>query len=100
MVLLGIKESTNDIDIAIKEEYEEYLLNNYNCVFEKNNDYSKAVYFIDNVINFSVSYYNKKDILIDDIPVQKPEDILILKISLNREKDKKDIKFIKEFMNE
>lgn len=100
MVLLGIKESTNDIDIAIKEEYYDYLLTNYNCVFEKNNEYNKRVYFIDNVINFSSSYYKNNFVLIEDIPVQTIEDILELKLFLNREKDKKDIEFIKEFINE
>ena len=100
MVLLGIKESTSDIDIAVKEEYMEYLLNNYNCTFEKINVYNKQVYFIDDIINFSTSYYSEDNILVDNIPIQKTEDLLKLKLYLNREKDKKDIKLLREFINE
>ena len=100
MVLLGIKEKTNDIDIAIKEEYYDYLLNNYSCTFERVNEHNNKIYFIDDVINFSSSYYKSNFVLVDDIPVQTIEDILELKLYLNREKDKKDIELIKEFMNE
>ena len=100
MVLLGIKEKTNDIDIAVKKEYMEYLLNNYNCTFEKINTYNEKVYFIDDIINFSTSYYKKNHTLIDNIPVQEIKDIVELKLYLNRDKDKKDIKLIKEFINE
>ena len=100
MVLLGIKEKTNDIDISVTEDFYNYLLNNYNCTFEKINEHNNKVYFINNIINFSCSYYQKENHLIDEIPVQNIEDILKLKQHLNREKDKKDIELIKEFMNE
>ena len=42
MVFLGIKEKINDIDISVTEDYYEYLLNNYNCTFEKVNEYKKT----------------------------------------------------------
>ena len=100
MVLLGIKESTNDIDISIKEDYYDLLLKDFNCTFERINEHNKKVYYIDKIINFSASYYSKKHLLLNDIPVQIPKEILELKLYLNREKDKKDIELIKEFMNE
>ena len=64
MVLLGIKESTSDIDISVTKDYYDYLLENYNCTFEKVNEYNNKVYFIDNIINFGFDYYKHKCILI------------------------------------
>jgi len=96
MVLYGLKEKTADVDIAVDKEYYEYLLNNYNCTFDKINEYGVKVYFIDNIINFSTTYYDSNFIIIDNIKVQSIEDILILKQKLNREKDKKDITLIKK----
>lgn len=98
MVLLGLKEQTSDIDIAVTEDYYEYLLDHYDCTFERINEYGKKVYFIDNIINFSTSYYTDDKIIINEIPIQKPKNILKLKKSLNREKDKIDIERIKVFI--
>lgn len=95
MVLLGIKECTSDIDIAVTKEYQDYLLANYDCTFEKLNIFNNKVYFIDNIINFSVDYYSTNNLFVDGIPVQNPEDIIKLKKHLNREKDKRDIDLIK-----
>lgn len=100
MVLLGIKENTSDIDISVTKDYYNYLLKNYNCTFEKINEYNREVYFIDNIINFGIDYYKKEIIFVEDFPVQIPENILKLKLSLNREKDKSDIKLLKEYINE
>lgn len=100
MVLLGIKESTNDIDIAVTSNYSNYLLSKYECILEIINQYGVKVYFIDNIINFSTSYYSENKIFIDNIPVQSIQDIVNLKSKLNREKDKKDMKLIEEFINE
>ena len=100
MALLGIKESTNDIDISVTQNYYNYLLKKYNCIFERTNEYGVDCYLIDEIINFSTTYYENNKILIDDIPVQEPQKILKLKRSLNREKDNKDINLIKEFINE
>lgn len=100
MVILGIKEETSDIDIAVTESYYKYLLKNKDCVFERVNEYGISCYLIDEIINFATTYYDINKIFIEDIPVQQPKKILELKRSLNREKDKKDINLIKEFINE
>lgn len=100
MVLLGIKENTNDIDIAVTSNYYNYLLSKYECILEIINQYGVKVYFIDNIINFSTSYYSENKIFIDNIPVQSIQNIVNLKSKLNREKDKKDMKLIEEFINE
>lgn len=94
MVLLGIKPTTNDIDISVTPSYCKYLLNKYNCILEKEKDNGVKVYFIDNVINFSTDYFDNNLLFIEDIPVQSINNLLLLKQSLNREKDKKDIELI------
>ena len=99
MVLLGIKETTSDIDIAVKKDYYNYLLKNYNCTFDKVNMYNNKVYFIDNIINFGIDYYSQNYTIVDGIKVQNPEEILKLKKILNRNKDKKDIKLIETFIS-
>lgn len=100
MVLLGIKENTSDIDLAVADDYYEYLLKNVSCTFDRVNEFGKVSYTIDNVIDFCTTYYENSKEFIENIPVQQPQKILELKISLNRKKDKKDIKLIKEYMNE
>lgn len=97
MVLLGIKKYTKDIDISVTRSYYKYLLNNYNCTFEKINVYNNKVYFIDNIINFGIDFYDTQTVLVDDIRVQSPKSILQLKEFLNRKKDKKDIELIKKY---
>ena len=97
MVILGIKEETNDIDIAVSKKYYNYLLNNYDCKFDKFNEYNHACYFIDNIINFGIDYYNKNKDFISGIPIQTKENLIKLKKSLNREKDILDLEKIKEF---
>lgn len=99
-VLLGIKDHTSDIDIAVTPDYYNYLINNYNCIFDRINEFNNKCYIIDNIINFGIDYYSEKKNIIDDIPVQTKEDLIKLKEFLNREKDKADIKKIKEFYNE
>ena len=97
MVLLGIKSKTHDIDIAVKEDYKDYLVDNYNVTFDRMNEYNEPVYFIDNIVNFAVTYYSDKKEYVEDIPVQNVNDILRLKKRLNREKDKIDIEKLEEY---
>ena len=84
MVLLGIKKETSDIDIAVDKEYYDYLLSNYNAIFERCNEFNNKCYLIDNIINFGVDYYSDEKLIINDIPVQTPQHILSLKKYLNR----------------
>ncbi len=100
MVLLGIKEHTSDIDIAVTPDYYNYLINNYNCIFERINEFNNKCYIIDDVINFGIDYYSENKNIINDIPIQTKGDLIKLKEFLNREKDIIDIKKIKEFYNE
>ena len=103
MVLNNIKKETKDIDIAVDEEYEKELLKEYKCEIEReitDNNKKFTAYMIDDVINFSTHYYGEyKAKIIEEYCVQTPEEILKLKQRLNREKDKKDIKILKEEIN-
>ena len=99
LVLNGIKENCHDIDIAINDEYNDFLLNNFKCDFEREVSGHK-VYMIDNIINFSTHYYNEfKGEMIEGYLVQTPSEALELKRNLNREKDQKDIKLILKYLN-
>jgi len=97
MTMLGLKEQTHDIDIAVTKDYYEYLRNNYDCKVEWCNE-GNDVYFIDDIINFGVNYYNEDHLIIDGIPVQKPEDIIKVKKIFGRKKDLDDIEIIKKYM--
>ena len=97
MVLLGIKDKTQDIDIAVKDGYKDYLVDNYNVTFDRMNEYNEPVYFIDNIVNFAVTYYSEKKEYVNGIPVQNVNDILKLKKRLNREKDKIDIEKLENY---
>lgn len=44
LVLLGIIEKTKDIDIAVTEDYYSNLLKDYNCIFERTNEFNKDCY--------------------------------------------------------
>ena len=79
MVIQGLKESTKDIDIAVSKDYYDYLINNYEVEFEREN-LGVNVYYIDNVINFSTNYYNPDEVIMyEGIPVQSLEGIRNLK---------------------
>lgn len=43
LVLLGFIENTKDIDIAVTEDYYNQLLKDYNCIFERTNEFNKDV---------------------------------------------------------
>ena len=98
MVLQDIKESTSDIDITVNKETNDYLLEKYDCKFEKTVNDNK-IYFIDNIINFSTHYYYEIDFIEkDDLKLQTIKSILELKTNLNRDKDKKDIMILKKHL--
>ena len=100
LVLNGIKEKCHDIDIATTKEYNDYLLKQFDCHFEKEIKNHK-VYFIDNLINFSTHYYGDfQGSLINNYLVQTPEEVLKLKRYLNRDKDQKDIDLILNYLNQ
>lgn len=99
LVLQGLKEKCNDIDIATSLKCNNFLLKNFKCDIETEIDGYK-IYIIDNIINFSTHYYEDfKGNIIDGYSTQTIEEVLKLKKLLNREKDQNDIKLIIEYLN-
>ena len=99
MVLLGAKDTTKDIDIAVSKDYYEYLLNNYSCEFDRVNEFNHKCYNLD-VLNFGIDYYSDNYVVVKGVKVQTVEDIIRLKRFLNREKDKEDIKKLVRYKGE
>ncbi len=99
MVLQGIKETTKDIDISVSKKYYDFLEENYNCELEKVIN-GLNIYLIDKVINFSTNYYNRDEVVMyEGFPIQDLDGIKKLKLSLNREKDIKDINKLDKYLN-
>ncbi len=88
LVLLGIEKEAHDIDIWCDNDYCDYLLNNYDCKFERINEFGEKAYLIDNIINFGVSFKPKEVEIIEGIQCASLKDVLELKKFLNRGKDK------------
>ena len=97
LVLQGIENTANDIDIWCDREYCEYLLSNYNCEFERTNELGEKAYLIDNVINFGVSFRPQEVEIVEDIQCASLKDVLELKKFLNRDKDKSIIKKLEKW---
>ncbi len=96
MVLYGIRENTNDIDIAVSLEYYKKLFKDYNPKLEKEFKDRANSYMIGDYINFSTNFYSNKFVLIDGYRVQTLEELINLKKKLNRQKDIEDLKLIKK----
>ena len=97
LVLQDVKKYTTDIDIACSDDLYKILLKEYNCLLEKIDGQYK-VWYIDDLINFSVHYYEETEYIeLFGYKVQTIESVLNLKKNLNREKDKDDIKLILDF---
>lgn len=98
LVLLGFIENTKDIDIAVTEDYYNWLIRDYNCIFERTNEFNKDCYIIDNVINFGVSFMPNEFEIINGYKVASLESCYKLKLFLNRPKDKKIIKKLQQIL--
>lgn len=97
LVLQDVKKYTTDIDITCSDDLYKILLKEYNCLLEKIDGQYK-VWYIDDLINFSVHYYEETEYIeLFGYKVQTIESVLNLKKNLNREKDKDDIKLILDF---
>jgi hypothetical protein len=96
LVLLEQEEKTKDIDIWCDSDYCEYMINNYNAMYERTNELGKKAYLIDNIINFGVSFKPNNIEIIESIKCASLRDILELKMFLNRDKDTALIRKLKK----
>ncbi len=96
MLLYGLKETTEDVDIKIKEDYFEELKTRFN--FKKSPKYP-YLYEIDDSTEVAVLNYSDKDVrYVDDYPVESLELQLKWMIEQNRPKDQEKIKIVSEFL--
>ena len=97
MLLYGLKETTEDIDIKVKPDYFEMLKSRFE--FTKSPKYP-YLYEINKDIEVAVLDYNKADVrIVDGYPVESLELQLDWMIKNNRPKDQEKIKIIKEYLN-
>lgn len=98
MIMYGLREKTNDIDISIKPDYFEELKNRYH--FKKSDKYENF-YELSDDIEVMVANYNEDEVdYIDGYPINSIENELRWKLEHKREKDKQDIENIKKFLND
>lgn len=92
LVLQGVVDKTHDIDIWVNEKYYNYLLNNYECEYERTNEYGLDCYMIDDIINFGLSFFPDNYVVMDGYKVSSIDDCIRIKKFLNRDKDRELIK--------
>ena len=89
LVLQNFSNQTHDIDIWVSKDYYEYLLSNFNCEFDRINEFGNKAFMIDDVINFSFDFCPKNYVYINGYKVASLRDCYNVKKLLNRDKDKK-----------
>lgn len=98
MLLYGLRDIANDLDLCVSNELFEILKEKYNLNENNKNDsgfykISKDIEIIPNdKKNFKMDY-------IDEYPVENLKTILKFKEKRNLPKDKKDIENIKKYLN-
>ena len=96
MLLYGLKNNTEDIDIKVKPEYFEELKEKFS--FKKSPKYP-YLYELNEYTEVAVLDYNEEDIRnVDGYPVESLELQLKWMLENNRPKDQEKIKIIKEFL--
>ena len=96
MLLYGLKETTEDIDIKVKPDYFEELKSTYK--FKKSPKYP-YLYELDESTEIAVLDYEKSDVrFVDGYPVESLELQLKWMLDNNRPKDKEKIKIIKKYL--
>lgn len=95
LMLYGMRDTINDIDLCISEELFEKIKDKYHLTEDKKNDcgFYKVNEYLEMIVN------KKEDLkydMKDGYPVEKLETILEFK--LKRNKDKEDIKNIKNYL--
>ena len=96
MLLYGLKESTEDVDIKIRPDYFEELKTKYN--FKKSPKYP-YLYELDENTEVAVLDYSDEDVrYVDGYPVESLELQLKWMLEQDRPKDVEKIKVIKKYL--
>ncbi len=96
MLLYGLKETTEDIDIKVKPDYFEELKKKYE--FKKSPKYP-YLYELEDSTEVAVLDYDDSDVKsFDGYPIESLELQLKWMIEHNREKDKGKIEIVREYL--
>jgi hypothetical protein len=96
LVIHGVKESTNDIDLGCTTNLFEQFLKK-ECKWRVGNGNLRIVE-INDTIEMLENWFVDEIVFIDGLPVGSLESIKKQKFELGREKDLKDIKLIDEYI--
>lgn len=96
MLLYGLKETTQDIDIKVKQDYFEELKTRF--TFKKSPKLS-YLYELDDETEVAVLDYDDSDVnIVDGYPVESLELQLKWMLKHNRDKDKEKIEIVKDYL--
>ena len=96
MLMHGLTDYCNDVDLKVSKELFDELMNKYHMKQSERYDY---VYELSDNIDVNCKNFNKDNIeIVDDYPVEKLEINLEWMIANNRDKDKEKIRIIKEYL--
>lgn len=96
LVIHGVKESTNDIDLGCTTKLAEHFLEK-GCKYRVVEDNSRII-AINDTIEILENWFVDEIEVIDGFPVGSLESIKKQKAELGREKDVKDIRIIDEYI--
>ena len=101
LVIRGIYDRANDLDLHVTDKCFEYIKDNYSVHFnDEKHEYNNPLYAFDDMdIDFFVMPLSDMHFdYVDGIPVQDIKEILDFKINRNLPKDQEPIKKIKEYI--
>lgn len=96
LVIHGVKETTNDIDLGCTTNLVELFLKK-GCKYKVEKDNSRIIQ-INDTIEILENWFVDEIVIIDGLPVGSLESIKKQKAQLGREKDIKDIKLIDDYI--
>lgn len=98
MLLWGLKETTEDIDIKVKPKYFEELKKKF--IFKKSTKYPN-LYELDDMTEVKVEDFDASNAtIVDSYPTESLELTLKWMLDHNRPKDQEKIKILRKFLKE
>ena len=98
MLLWGLKETTEDIDIKVKPKYFEELKKKF--IFKKSTKYPN-LYELDDMTEVKVEDFDASNVtIVDSYPTESLELTLKWMLDHNRPKDQEKIKILQKFLKE
>ena len=96
MLMYGLREEVDDVDIKVSTDLFEELMDKYHMKQSNRYDY---VYELNDNIDVNCRDFNPNDItIVNGYPVEKLEKQLAWKLENNRPKDRQDIKKIQDYL--